>query len=132
MRNSSLSLPEMVADAVLQQYHSLPRTGKPQPNEHTVLAGFAVSLCAPQGRADTCAGYLGHDAGEESLSTKALCGQHLRVVCVALGTGTKCVGARQSKAHVDVVNDSHAEVRDACHESADIFHKFLCGCWLAA
>lgn len=106
--------PEIVADAVLQQYYSLPRTGKPQPNEHTVLAGFALSFHAPQGRADTCAGYSGHDAGGELLSNRALCGQHLRVVCVALGTGTKCVGARQSKAHNDVINDSHAEVRIAC------------------
>ena len=109
-----MPLPEMVADAVLQQYHSLPRTGKPQPNEHTVLAGFAVSFHAPQGKADSRAGALGHDAGEEMLSTKAVCGQHLRVVCVALGTGTKCVGARQSKEHLDVINDSHAEVRIAC------------------
>ena len=109
-----MPLPEMVADAVLQQYHSLPRTGKPQPNEHTVLAGFAVSFHAPQGRADTCARDSGHDAEEESLSTKAVYGQQLRIVCVALGTGTKCVGARQSTEHVDVVNDSHAEVRIAC------------------
>ena len=114
MRNSSVPSPEMVADAVLQQYHSLPRTGKPQPNEHTVLAGFAVSFNVPHGRAGTCAGNSGRNAGEEALSTKATYGQHLKVVPVALGTGTKCVGARQSRQHVDVINDSHAEVRDAC------------------
>ena len=114
MKNSSVPLPEMVADAVLQQYHSLPRTGKPQPNEHTVLAGFVVSFCAPQGRADSCAGESGHNAEAQAHSTTAVCDKHLRVVCVALGTGTKCVGARQSRVHVDVIHDSHAEVRDAC------------------
>ena len=114
MKNSSVPFPEMVADAVLQQYYSLTRTGKPQPNEHTVLAGFAVSFHAPQGRAGSCGGDLGHNAGEGALSTNTVYGQHLRVVPVALGTGTKCVGARQSKGHVDVVTDSHAEVREAC------------------
>ena len=114
MENSSLSLPEMVAGAVLQQYHSLPRTGKPQPNEHTVLAGFAIAFHTPQGQAGSCAGDLGRNVGEEALSTKVVYGQHLRVVSVALGTGTKCMGARQGKEHVDVISDSHAEVRDAC------------------
>ncbi|KAK9814518.1 hypothetical protein WJX72_007238 [[Myrmecia] bisecta] len=55
-----------LASAVLKQYAALPKTGKPQHNEHTVLAGFAVTL--PQ-RDSACA-----------------------IKVVALGTGTKCLG----------------------------------------
>jgi hypothetical protein len=32
-----------VAAAVLRQFHALPKTGKPQPHEYTLLAGFAIT-----------------------------------------------------------------------------------------
>lgn len=35
------SLPDDVADAVLSAFEALPKTGKPQPHEFTVLAGNA-------------------------------------------------------------------------------------------
>ena len=88
-------LPEAVAGVILSQYHSLPKTGKPQPNEHTVLAGFAISL---------------DDEPHAASRGAATQPEHAGLVPVALGTGTKCVGSRQSRHQIDVINDSHAEV----------------------
>lgn len=69
------------SELVLAAYRSLPKTGKPQPNEHTVLAGFV-------------------------LETPSADGQGPR--CVALGTGTKCLGGQRRSPAGDLVNDSHA------------------------
>lgn len=41
-----------VAEACTQQFARLPKTGRPQPHEHTVLAGFAVSMSRVPGDAD--------------------------------------------------------------------------------
>ena len=93
--STAASLPEAVAEVILRQYESLPKTGKPQPNEHTVLAGFAVSI---------------NDDIQGSGQGAAIQPGDARLVPVALGTGTKCVGSRQSRDQIDVINDSHAEV----------------------
>lgn len=77
------ALAEAVASAVLRRYASLPKNGKPQPGEYTLLAGFAVT----------------DDAVPDAPP---------RVV--ALGTGTKCLPASSRCPRGEALSDSHAEV----------------------
>ncbi|EFN55483.1 hypothetical protein CHLNCDRAFT_133846 [Chlorella variabilis] len=91
-----------VAEAVMAQFAALPKTGKPQPHEHTVLAGMALSLPA----AGASIGWP--DGGGSSVAPRAWPQQELAVV--AIGTGTKCLGAFKRLPGGGAVNDCHAEV----------------------
>lgn len=73
---------DAIAALVHAQYAQLPKTGKPQANEWTVLAGVVLSK----------------ESGESEV--------------VALGTGTKCLTAAQIAADIagESVHDAHAEV----------------------
>ena len=112
MSSCLTSLPDALADVILRQYHSLPKTGKPQPNEYTVLAGLAVSMDAPSCSRDSSAfkGSLSQAQTELPDSRAGDGEQYLQLVPVVLGTGTKCLGARQGSHELGVIYDSHAEV----------------------
>jgi tRNA-specific adenosine deaminase 1 len=98
-----------IASAVMRQFDALPKKGKPQQNEHTVLAGFAIT------RAATAPPDVQSDAAPSPRWTAP--------VVVSLGTGTKCLGRSQRSPAGDVLNDSHAEV--GIHR-ADLF--FIASC----
>ncbi|CAD7703765.1 unnamed protein product [Ostreobium quekettii] len=75
-----------VAESVTGRFRRLPKTGKPQAHEATILAGICVTT-GPWGP--------GSGIGRRPLA-------------VALGTGTKCLAA--SRRCAEAVGDAHAEV----------------------
>ncbi|KAK3141291.1 hypothetical protein QOZ80_4BG0331940 [Eleusine coracana subsp. coracana] len=73
---------EAVSAAALGHYRSLPKKGKPQGRESTVLAAFFLTSAQDPSRPSV----------------------------LSMGTGTKCLGASRLSARGDLVHDAHAEV----------------------
>lgn len=93
---------DAAAEAVLAQFAALPKTGKPQPHEHTVLAGIALTLPPAS-----------HSGGGAAPSTTSGCGPQQpagdQLAVAALATGTKCLGAGRRVPGGGALNDCHAE-----------------------
>ena len=84
--------PDAIGRAAVAAYASLPKRGKPQGKEWTVLAAF-VAVEAPRA-----------EGGGGAAAANAL-----RYRCVALATGSKCCGRGRYCGAGTVLRDSHAE-----------------------
>ena len=96
-----IPLGERVARAALLAFDSLPSRGKPQPHEWTVLAAF-VAVHPKDGNSSTVGG-----AGD---ACHGRTDSNEQVEVLAIGTGTKCVGASRMSTFGDRLHDSHAEI----------------------
>ena len=84
----------LCAAAALRAYSALPRSGKPSSSgEWTHLAAFLVT-----------------EGGEWGGGPDGWAAPPPPPLCVALATGTKCLGASQRSARGEVLHDCHAEV----------------------
>ncbi|GLV45655.1 Adenosine deaminase tRNA-specific 1 [Carabus blaptoides fortunei] len=81
MFDFNTSFSNRIAQLSINHFNTLPKTGKPNQDEWTVLATI-----------------LKYDKNTDDLEI------------VALGTGSKCIGAKKMSPHGDILNDSHAEV----------------------
>ncbi|KAL4457361.1 hypothetical protein ABPG75_012226 [Micractinium tetrahymenae] len=104
---------DAVAATVLAQFAALPKTGKPQPHEHTVLAGIVLSLPAASSSGQPAAPQRLQQRGQQQAGAAGpqQAGQGAsQLAVVALGTGTKCLGACKRLPGGVALNDCHAEV----------------------
>ncbi|GAB4823450.1 hypothetical protein N2152v2_010496 [Parachlorella kessleri] len=116
-----------VAAAVLAQFEALAKTGKPQPHEHTVLAGIALTLPPQETQLRPAAlqpGGQGMPTATVSLQVAAAGADSTHIspappqqqpvpatpIVVALATGTKCLPASKRDPSGRALNDCHAEV----------------------
>ncbi len=76
---------DLIAEAVIRKYNELPKGGKPNATEWTILAGIVAI----------------EKTGESP---------DARLAVVSIGTGTKCLGPSKLCCKGQVLNDSHGEV----------------------
>lgn len=97
-----------VSDKVLSFYRTLPKKGKPQGREVTVLASFLIASPSRGNRFRFS--FLGKSIRFWHLAFWFIAYLNAELEVVALGTGTKCLGRSRLSSYGDVVNDSHAEI----------------------
>jgi tRNA-specific adenosine deaminase 1 len=97
-------VPGAVSAAALACWAALPKTGKPQPHEHTVVAAFVMS----SGGERCIGGTATAQQQQQHNAAGHLSDVHYQVV--ALGSGTKCLSAPARSPDGSLLNDSHAEV----------------------
>jgi len=88
VRGVGESSAERIASIALATFASLPKTGKPQPHEHTALAAITITL---------------PDHASRILGTQG-------PLVIALATGTKCIPGSKRRADGSTLHDCHAEV----------------------
>lgn len=103
------NFPAVLAEAALAAYASLPKTGKPQPHEHSVLAAIAVT--APllekfMGKVDSCE--LCRKSNADDIYGDNTNKEHKNPVIVALATGTKCLPGSKRANDGSALHDCHA------------------------
>ena len=101
------NFPAILAEAALAAYVSLPKTGKPQPHEHTVLAAIAVTgplFETSTGKVENCKlyGFTDDAYGENKKK------DYETPVIVALATGTKCLPGSKRANDGSALHDCHA------------------------
>jgi len=95
---TAASVFDQIAAAALSAFASLPKTGKPQPHEHTTFAAIAITF-APHAHVATCLGIP--NTGNPSSTAPLI---------VTMATGTKCLPGTKRAADGSALNDCHAEV----------------------
>ena len=127
-QSDTAELGEAIARAVLEQYEALPKKGKPQPNEYTVLAGFVVTQpelgVHQEQQTGALLGQNEDNPAQSPTQHPTFDLEHASLHVVSLGTGTKCLGFSNRSGSGDVINDSHAEVRPCTKHT--IFFVLLC------
>ncbi|KAK9905754.1 hypothetical protein WJX75_005750 [Coccomyxa subellipsoidea] len=108
-------LPRTAAILHLQpKYEALPKKGKPQLNEYTVLAGFVATQQELNGPQNQQTGFSVQGEDNPALlpmqHDPLVMPGHASLHVVSMGTGTKCLGFSNRSENGDVINDSHAEV----------------------
>lgn len=97
-----------VSAAALAHWASLPKNGKPQPNEHTVVAAFVLQ--SPGGAIHSSSEGCSSKSAQEVDGNVSVGAPGMRFDVVALGSGTKCLSAAARTPDGTLLNDSHAEV----------------------
>lgn len=92
-KEESSQIAQTISNLTFKTFQTLPKKGKPQPNEWTILASIVIISKLKQGKF------------------------HNKVV--ALGTGSKCLGKNQMTEDGETIFDSHAEI--ICKRSFQIF-----------
>jgi tRNA-specific adenosine deaminase 1 len=111
------SLGQRVSEKVISSYNSLPKKGKPQGREVTVLAAFLLSSPSNGTLLLLFLFFIQYPLTNFQFfhqnQTKNLIFflfGVLELKVIALGTGTKCIGRSLLRPYGDIVHDSHAEV----------------------